>query len=181
MHGLLHERMASNSIAANADALEFVDFEPSLADRFRALNMEWLADFGVEPPDVAMFDDPYQNIVKKGGAILFARREGKVVATCALLAVHERPGHFELGKMAVTSSQRGLGVGRRLLTHAIARFKQLGGVDLHLETNSRLVPAIKLYESAGFKQVPRPDSASIYARADVYMIYVDPSEVESPC
>jgi hypothetical protein len=42
---------------------------------------------------------------------------------------------------------------------------------LFLESNSRLMPALTLYESAGFVHQPAPRANSHYTRSDVYMIY----------
>ena len=53
---------------------------------------------------------------------------------------------------------------------ALARFEALGGKSLFLESDSSLLPALALYESAGFRHEPRK-SPSDYERADVYMVY----------
>ncbi len=52
--------------------------------------------------------------------------------------------------MAVTADSQGLGIGRKLLEAAIGRYQASGGRELFLESNSRLEPALTLYESAGF-------------------------------
>jgi putative acetyltransferase len=72
--------------------------------------------------------------------------------------------------MAVTESSRGAGIGRRLLERAIAEARAGGATRLYLETNHALAPAIRLYESVGFRQLS-PDRIvpSPYARADIYM------------
>jgi len=41
---------------------------------------------------------------------------------------------------------------------------------LYLESNTRLAPALRLYEPAGFRHLPpHARSVSPYARADVFM------------
>ena len=169
--GLAAMRLPPKTALRNRSLVEIVDFDPSLAHHFKELNLEWLADFGVEPLDDIILGNPGENIVAAGGAILFARRAEEIVGTCALIPVFGHPGHFELGKMAVASAHRATGIGRQLLARALQRFKALGGVDLHLETNSRLSAAIHLYESVGFEQIVRPGGPSMYTRADVYMVY----------
>ena len=59
-------------------------------------------------------------------------------------------GEVELTKMAVDPAVRGAGIGRKLMAGALDAFAQMGGSQLFLETNTRLVPAIKLYESVDF-------------------------------
>jgi ribosomal protein S18 acetylase RimI-like enzyme len=82
------------------------------------------------------------------------------------------PGdHWELTKMAVTEAAQGLDIGRKLMQSAIAAYRGLGGRELFLETNSRLAPAIALYESVGFQHQAGPRPGSHYRRSDVYMIW----------
>jgi GNAT superfamily N-acetyltransferase len=72
--------------------------------------------------------------------------------------------------MAVTESSQGAGVGRRLLEAAIAEARAAGARRLYLETNRKLGPAIRLYESMGFRHLP-PERVvpSPYVRSDVSM------------
>jgi len=107
-------------------------------------------------------------ILREGGAIFLARYQDEIVGTCALLKAGE--GRYELSKMAVTSRHQGLGIGRRLLEAAVAAYRSLAARELFLESNSKLKPAIALYESAGFVHAPRP-APSHYERSDVYMVY----------
>lgn len=156
----------SESIEA---AVEIVEFDPELADRFRELNVEWLETyFSVEPIDRQILADPENEIIATGGAILFARYRRSVVGTVALK--HHGNGVYELTKMAVTRRCQGAGIGRKLLEACIARYRSLDGRRLYLESHSSLKPALRLYESAGFRHTP-PPKPSEYRRADVYMVY----------
>ena len=72
--------------------------------------------------------------------------------------------------MAVTPNCQGSGIGRKLLYAVVEAARSSGARRLYLETNRVLAPAIRLYESTGFK----PMSAnrivpSLYARSDVSM------------
>ena len=72
--------------------------------------------------------------------------------------------------MAVTESHRRAGIGRRLLEKAVEEARASGAHRLYLETNRKLVNAIRLYESLGFRHLPpQRITPSPYARADVYM------------
>jgi putative acetyltransferase len=72
--------------------------------------------------------------------------------------------------MAVTPACQGTGIGRKLLQTVIEAGRASGARRLYLETNHILKPAIRLYESMGFRHLS-PDRIipSPYARADVYM------------
>ena len=56
----------------------------------------------------------------------------------------------ELSKMAVSPQAQGQGIGRKLMMHAIdyAQKKKYRSVILY--SNTKLTPAIKLYEKFGF-------------------------------
>lgn len=145
------------------------DFEAGDEDAFRRLNEEWIVRFfALEAKDEYAFANPRKTILDHGGRIFFAVRDEEMIGCCALVAMG--PGEFEIAKMAVTeSSQRG-GVGRRLLQHAVDEGREMGATRLYLETNSRLVSAISLYEQVGFRHLPVDRRvASPYARANVFM------------
>ena len=121
-----------------------------------------------EPKDEAVFADPRGSILNRGGRIFLALQDGQAVGCCALLPMAS--GEFEVAKMAVAESYRGNGIGRRILEKAVTEARASGARRLYLETNRKMQPAIRLYESLGFRHLP-PERIvpSAYARADVYM------------
>lgn len=126
------------------------EWDPSLAHHFRDINVEWIeAMFELEEADRVVLDDPQENLIDQGGAVLFAEAEGLgIIGTCALKADGE--GGFELIKMGVLEKARGLKAGEFLLEHAIARAAQLEARELYLLTNAKCEAAIHLYEKLGF-------------------------------
>ena len=144
-------------------------YQPSDARAFHDLNLAWLtAFFSVEAKDEATLSDPDAVILRPGGQILMADFAGKTVGCVALLPLGS--GAYEVAKMAVMPDVQGRGVGRRLLEAAIDWAKSRGARRLYLESNTRLTPALRLYESVGFQHLPperRP--VSPYVRADVFM------------
>jgi GNAT superfamily N-acetyltransferase len=145
------------------------EFLPGDEPAFRRLNEEWIVrEFALESKDEEVLAEPQRAILDRGGRIFFAFRGGNAVGCCALLAM--APGEYEVAKMAVTESSRGSGVGRTLLARVIAEARASGATRLYLETNHKLTPAIRLYESLGFRHIPPARiTPSPYARADVYM------------
>jgi GNAT superfamily N-acetyltransferase len=170
-----------NSFAGsrNARTLTIREFEAGDEAAFRRLNEEWIVRYFVlEPKDEASLADPRRSILEGGGRIFLAVREGQAVGCCALLAT--APNEFEVAKMAVTESCQGAGIGRLLLAQAIAEARALGTHRLFLETNQKLRPAIRLYESLGFRHIPAERLVpSPYARSDVSMeLYLDDTGIE---
>jgi GNAT superfamily N-acetyltransferase len=155
------------------------DCEPSQFPAFRDLNLAWIRRyFEVEAKDRALLNDPNTGVLEPGGIILVATwtaADGEqqaspqplVVGTCALL----RDGDgsvLQLAKMAVDERFLGKQIGKLLGLAAIERARRAGASSLRLETNSKLTPAIRLYEKLGFAPMPARESA--YARADVHMV-----------
>ncbi len=60
----------------------------------------------------------------------------------------------EVKSMFVSRSRRGLGAGRRLLTELEAIAVRHGCRAIRLDTSDYLTPAIGLYRSAGYREVP---------------------------
>lgn len=151
--------------------VEILPFDDSRARDFHDINAEWISSmFVLEPTDREVLENPRARIVDPGGDILFARAgDLGVVGTCALQKTGEN--QFELTKMGVRETARGLKVGEVLLEAVIARAGALGAETLYLLTNSRCAPAIHLYEKLGF--VHDADImarfGARYARCDVAM------------
>ena len=146
-----------------------ITYQARYQDAFERLNREWIdALFGVVDEDRRLFADPQGTIIQSGGAILFALAEGQdePVGTLALIAHGRQQG--ELAKMAVTQAHQGRGLGRLLLARAVTAAREAGWRELLLESNRRLKPAVNLYRSLGFQEVPlNPNSA--FDRCDIRM------------
>ena len=143
-----------------------VPFAPRHTSAWTALNEAWIARlFVVEPKDRLVLDDPVGQVLDPGGHILMAEIDGRPVGCCALIAMAD--GGYELAKMAVDETLRGRGVGKRLMTAAIALARELKAPRLYIETNSSLKNAIGLYEAHGFRHMTAQPTA--YARCDVWM------------
>ena len=148
-------------------------FSDDLAPAFYDINAEWIeAMFVLEPVDREVLMNPRARIIDTGGAILFVEAEGLgVVGTGAL-----RPAGgnaFELTKMGVTETARGLKAGEFLLAALIARAGQLGADPLYLLTNRDCAAAIHLYEKLGFAHDAgiMQTYGALYQRANVAMVY----------
>lgn len=145
----LRQRVRARLKQRLLDHVEIVPYRPRYRCHFKALNMEWLGKyFTAEPRDLAVLDDPGRRIIGRGGRVLFARLDGRIIGTCAI--VPEGNGDFELVKMAVHPAHRGAQAGRKLALAAIAEARLLGGGRLIARTSNRLKAAVGLYRSLGF-------------------------------
>jgi ribosomal protein S18 acetylase RimI-like enzyme len=147
--------------------VKIVHFEDRFASDFERLNRAWLEGYGLlEPQDVKYLDAPRETIIDPGGSILMAVENDRVIGTCAVIPV--APRVVELAKLAVVPEAQRRGIGRRLTIAAIDSAVVLGAERMILVSNNRLVAAVRLYESLGFKHAPLPVNLA-YATANVYM------------
>jgi putative acetyltransferase len=139
------------------------------ATAFRTLNEEWISKFfALEAKDIEVLGDPQRLIVDKGGRVFMVLGEGEAVGCVALIPMKD--GVYELSKMAVSPKLRGMGIGRKLIEHAIAQAREIGAKSLFLGSSKKLANAVHLYESVGFQHVPPERLPPMpYVRADVFM------------
>jgi len=137
------------------------------AAAWRSLNEDWLVagGYALEAKDQLVLSDPEGAILDKGGVIFIAERDGEPVGCCSLMAMTD--GGYEVGKMAVTETARGLNLGWRLLEACEAEARAADSPRLYLETNRAQTHAIALYRRFGF--VDLPPQPTPYARCDVWM------------
>lgn len=145
------------------------EFQPGDEIAFRKLNEEWIARFfRIEPKEAKVLADPKGLILDDGGKIFFATVSNQLIGCCALKRMNAN--EFEVAKMAVTPAFQGAGIGRKILQAVVEAGRAMGARRLYLETNHTLTPAIRLYESVGFRHIPAERIIpSEYERADVYM------------
>lgn len=131
--------------------LRIREFSDELAVHFHDINAEWItAMFQMEDTDRDVLQNPRARIIDAGGAILFVEAKGLgIVGTCALQKTGENS--FELTKMGVRESARGLKAGEFLLAAIIDRATALGAEPLYLLSNAKCAAAVHLYEKSGFR------------------------------
>jgi N-acetylglutamate synthase-like GNAT family acetyltransferase len=145
---------------------EIVKFSDRYAKFFTSLNMAWVEKyFVVESMDRKMLSEPKKYIIDKGGYIFFAKVDGNIAGTFALIKVEE--GIYELSKMAVDDHLIGKKIGNRMLEFCMDEAKRLKADKIILYSNTKLQPAIHLYKKFGFKEVPLDHTE--YERANIKM------------
>lgn len=129
-----------------------VPFDQRYLPDFIELNKEWIQHhFNIEEMDLLQLEHAEEEILAKGGEILFVLVDQKAVGTCAM--VPHGPGCYELAKMAVDRNERGHGYGDVLMKEAIRWAREKNAKKIILLSNTVLTPAITLYKKHGFKTV----------------------------
>ncbi|MDT8417339.1 MAG: GNAT family N-acetyltransferase [Lutibacter sp.] len=144
-----------------------LDFEEKFTNDFTKLNFEWLEKyFYIEEYDRKVLLNPKKYILDDGGHILFALIDEKVVGTVAL--IKRDNDVFELSKMAVIEKYQGLRIGQKLMYACIDFAGRTGAKRLFLDSNTKLKPAISLYNKVGFREIPVPKDTP-YERCNIRM------------
>jgi DNA-binding MarR family transcriptional regulator/N-acetylglutamate synthase-like GNAT family acetyltransferase len=165
----MYERVIRRMKRRQLNEVEITDYQPKFKSYFKSLNIQWLQEyFSVEESDKILISDPYGKIIKPGGFVFFARLNGKIVGTAAL--IKHNKDIYELAKMAVTKKARGRQVGRKLGLAAIERAKKTGAKQLVLLTSPQLRAAYNLYLSLGFVEIsPAQPWATAHRRESIAM------------
>jgi len=108
-------------------------------------------EMGFDPASSLPAED--RDLIPPAGAFLVGSIDGEPVACGAIKTIE--PGVGSLKRMWVADDVRGLGIGRRMLQALEAEAPALGLRVLRLETNRELGEAIRLYRTAGYREVPR--------------------------
>ena len=149
-------------------AFEIIPFDNQYARDFYELNIEWLKTyFYVEPFDEEVLSKPETYIINKGGHIFFAKRDGIILGTVALMPT-QNPKVFELTKMAVRPNLRGQHIGQKLLQHCIDFARSIELEALMLYSATKLQNAIYIYRKHGFVELEL-EKESPYKRSDIKM------------
>lgn len=144
-----------------------INFEEKYTNDFTQLNFEWLEKyFYIEEYDKKVLLNPQKYILDEGGHILFALIDKKAVGTVALIKRDNNV--FELSKMAVTEEYQGFRIGQKLMYACIDFAGRTGAKRLFLDSNTKLTPAITLYNKVGFKEIPVPKDTP-YERCNIRM------------
>ena len=136
------------------------------SESIKGVVFEVLKEYGLHP-DPGSTDKDLDAIEhhygEKGGYFGVIEQEGDIVATVGIYKLSSEV--CELRKMYALPSQRGKGLGRKLMAFSLVKAKELGFNRIVLETASTLVEAIALYKKYGFSEYkpkhlsPRCDQA----------------------
>jgi ribosomal protein S18 acetylase RimI-like enzyme len=154
-------------LSPKGEKISIVEYSEELKEHIKILNVEWLEKyFRVEEIDVIQLSNPKSEIIDKGGLIFYAQHDNSIVGTACLLKIDDDT--YELGKMAVTESAQGLGIGKILMDHSLKIAKQIGAKNVVLYSNRSLGPAIHIYKKYGFVEIEL--EAGHYERANIKMV-----------
>ncbi|RZJ87082.1 MAG: GNAT family N-acetyltransferase [Chryseobacterium sp.] len=146
--------------------IEVIGYEEQYKEAFKQLNLVWLNKyFTMEEGDIEILNHPERIVLESGGHILFLKHHDRIIGTAALKYLDTET--FELNKMTVDESYRGVGAGKLLCSSAIEKAKLSGAKTLILYSVRSLEAAIATYKKLGFQEIPL--EAGNYKRANIKM------------
>ncbi|WP_377891239.1 GNAT family N-acetyltransferase [Alkalihalobacillus sp. R86527] len=105
------------------------------------------------PFDLLLDADPsFENVKEylERGECYIANQNGKVIGVYVLL---QKGSSVEIVNIAIDESDRGQGIGTKLLQDALLRAKQMGAETVEIGTGNSSIGQLALYQKCGFRMM----------------------------
>jgi GNAT superfamily N-acetyltransferase len=133
--------------------ISFRDATNQDCDAVKTIVFNALAEYDLNPDPLGTDSDLNNletNYFSSGGIFeVLVDETGVILGTVGLFPIDKKT--IELRKMYFKPELRGKGFGKLTLKRMISKAKELGFLEIYLETASVLKEAVSLYESFGFK------------------------------
>lgn len=145
--------------------MEIIEYQEKYKDYFIQFNTDWIVDnFGsLEQEDIDTFKHIEENL-RNGAMIYFALEDETVLATCMTKPLDDN-GTWELCKLGSNKQLPHRGAGSAVFEAAMNWAIHHGAKKLFILSNSKLKPALHIYEKYGFHEVRLADYE--YVRGDI--------------
>ncbi|MEY4778613.1 MAG: hypothetical protein RIS13_1361 [Bacteroidota bacterium] len=134
-----------------------------------------LTEFGANKPGTVYYDKTTDHLFelfqKNGAAYFIAVQDGQVVGGGGIFPSPGLPaGTCELVKMYLLPLARGTGIGATLMNRCLGKAKEMGFVNMYIETLPELKKAISVYEKFGFNYLDKPLGKTGHFGCSVWML-----------
>ena len=149
--------------------MELVQFEEKFRQAFIDFNTDWIVtNFGkLEPHDLETFDKIDEEL--RSGAMIFFAVENDIPLACCMSMPMEGDT-WEICKLGSNRELPHKGAGSLVFKAAMEWAQEHGAKRLFILSNSRLKPALHIYEKHGFKELKLDDYG--YERGDIAFEYI---------
>jgi GNAT superfamily N-acetyltransferase len=141
---------------------------PLVRDLFREYARELGVDLCFQGFEEELRDLPGK-YARPSGVVLLAEWEGEVAACGAIKPLE--PEVAEVKRLYVRPAFRGRGISRRLMEALLEEASSLGYRRVRLDTLARLEPALALYRSMEFQEIPpynfNPEADIVYLERSI--------------
>ena len=122
-----------------------------------------LKKFNLDVPGTAYFDPELEHLSRyysdspdKRAYFIAEDESNQIIGGIGVAEFENIDMCAEIQKLYLTDAAKGKGTGKMLMQTAELFAKEAGYQKLYLETHSKLITAIKLYEKLGFREIERP-------------------------
>jgi len=134
-----------------------------------------LTEFGANKPGTVYYDKTtdqlFELFQENGAAYFIAEQDGQVVGGGGIFPSPGLPaGTCELVKMYLLPLARGTGIGATLMNRCLGKAKEMGFVNMYIETLPELKKAISVYEKFGFNYLDKPLGNTGHFGCSVWML-----------
>ncbi len=125
-----------------------------------------LKRYGLDIPGTVYFDDALDHLYEyyfenagsfKRGYYVLTDEADTVVGGIGFAECTFIGGASELQKLYLADSEKGQGLGYKLVEYVEERMRENGYQCSYLETHNVLQPAIHIYEKLGYKEIEKPE------------------------
>lgn len=132
--------------------MKVIPYDKKYKQEFIDLNKLWIEKlFKLEPHDLEQLENA-EEYIKNGGMIFFVVENNQVLSTC--LSMKIKDDVWEIAKFASNNKFKGRGAGKLVFKAAMDYAIENDAKNIILYSNKSLKPALHIYESFGFKEVP---------------------------
>ena len=134
-----------------------------------------LTEFGANKPGTVYYDKTtdqlFELFQENGAAYFIAEQDDQVVGGGGIFPSPGLPvGTCELVKMYLLPLARGTGIGATLMNTCLSKAKEMGFVNMYIETLPELKKAISVYEKFGFIYLDNPLGNTGHFGCSVWML-----------
>lgn len=132
-------------------------------------------EFRIDRPGTVYFDpttdDLYGLFNISGSVYWIAEDNGQMIGGCGIFPTPGLPeGCAELVKFYLLAPWRGKGIGRTLMEKCFESAKELGYIQLYLESLPELEKAVSMYIRSGFRHIQHALGNSGHFGCNIWMI-----------
>ena len=134
-----------------------------------------LTEFGANKPGTVYYDpttDHLFDLFQTPGSVYYvAEVDGEVVGGCGIFPTEGLPNATcELVKLYLSSTARGIGLGKKLLLQTMEWAKANGYTKVYLESMPELAKAVSIYEKVGFEKLNQSLGNSGHCGCTIWML-----------
>ncbi len=165
----------TNLIAEDEHLINYRKIEQKDNVKVAKLIRDILLEHELNQPGTVYFDPTtdalFELFQTENSCYYIAENSSEIIGACGIFPTEGLPEkHIELVKFYVNSDFRGKGIGKKLMELSLDVAKNFGFKKVYLESLPELEKAVGMYESFGFKHIPKRLGNSGHCACNILML-----------